>query len=371
MCALWLGVVAVASSGINVNPTSARYAATTATGVRSTVTLEASFTGSVNGVRNYAVPVEMPSSTLGTLARGALKRGFAAYNAYLMVKGIVDAAGWAIDELKNQVVAPATAQTLQPGSKAWCATVGGEMRCTTTTGGAIAIAGLQFQNCTSAEFESPDNYLIVSCRNGNDRLALAKTVTQQAVVNYGSGTTSDTVIDDGQIGDLMKKSPEVVNAILIDPDTGAPIRTQEITDAMNALRKQLEAANGVDPGPDSVPTDDPSKTQPMESQWPTFCSWAGKVCDFVDWMRSDGEPEKELPERDIEINPNSWSSGIGGGSCPAPETFTVNVAGSSGQGEFSWQPLCDFSTLLRPFLIVVASIAAAMILAGLRSGASK
>ncbi|QSQ40421.1 hypothetical protein ISN35_15310 [Xanthomonas translucens pv. undulosa] len=361
--ALWLGVAGVASSGINVNPTSARYSGITATGVRDTVTYEAAFTGSVNGVRNYAVPVAIESATIGTLAKGALRRGLGWYGVALTIKDLVNGAGWLIDELKRQVVTPDTRTTLPPGSYAYCSSSG------KTAGQCSASAeGL----CAAYGFEAVDaGGGVYLCRGTNSDIAsITRRLLSTATVDVGSGSQSREVTDT-ELGDVLKASPQVINAILIDPETGAPIRTKEITDAMNALRKQLEAANGVDPGPDATPTPDTSETQPMESEWPTFCGWAGKVCDFIDWVRSDGEAEKELPEQEIDINPNGWSSGISGGSCPAAETFTVNVAGSQGQGEFSWQPLCDFSTLLRPFLIAVASVAAVMILAGLRSSTAK
>ncbi|UKE45606.1 virulence factor TspB C-terminal domain-related protein [Xanthomonas cerealis] len=381
--ALWLGVASVASSGINVNPTSARYAATTATGIRSTVTLEATLTGSVNGVRNYAVPVEIPSSTLGNLAKGALKRGLGWYNAYQVVKSIIDGAGWVIDELGKQVLPGPPAPTkIPPGGTYWQPSNGTGFF-SSADAAANQMAAAYSKNGSGYTFTVQSLY---GCNDGGCTVKMkgtksgnAPTTLDASIYRYFNGTASPiavsdpqpTPVTDSQLGDVLRVSPQAVNAILVDPDTGSPIRTKEITDAMNALRKQLEAANSVPPGPDATPTPDTSTTQPMESEWPTFCGWATKVCDFIDWVRSDGEPEKELPERDIDINPNSWSSGISGGSCPSAETFTVNVAGSQGQGEFSWQPLCDFSILLRPFLIAVASVAAVMILAGLRSSSAK
>ncbi|WP_146169988.1 virulence factor TspB C-terminal domain-related protein [Xanthomonas translucens] len=381
--ALWLGVVSVASSGINVNPTSARYAAATATGIRSTVTLEATLTGSVNGVRNYAVPVEIPSSTLGNLAKGALKRGLGWYNAYQVVKSIIDGAGWVINELKQEVLSGPPAPTQVPPNGTYYVGSDGKYY-----SNAVAAANGMAAFRTSVDGEYNWSFVSILSQSGSiisakfeglSRTSSQKrTITDYIAVRVNDSNSSVAVSDaqpaqvtDTQLGDAIRVSPQAVNAILIDPVTGAPIRTQEITDAMNALRKQLEAANSVPPGPDAMPTPDTSTTQPMDSEWPTFCGWASKVCDFIDWVRSDGEPEKELPEHDIDIDPNGWSSGISGGSCPAAETFTVNVAGSQGQGEFSWQPLCDFSILLRPFLIAVASVAAVMILAGLRSSSAK
>ncbi|WP_431769086.1 virulence factor TspB C-terminal domain-related protein [Xanthomonas campestris] len=49
----------------------------------------------------------------------------------------------------------------------------------------------------------------------------------------------------------------------------------------------------------------------------------------------------------------------------------MTVAGYAASGEYSFQPLCDFASQLKPFLILVASIVAVMILAGLRSTSAK
>lgn len=364
-------IVATANAGVRVNATSARYAGATATGVRTTTTFEATLTGTANGVRNYAVPVPVSSSTLGGLAGAAMKRIGPAAALYQTAKSIVDGAGWAIDELTDQVVdGPASLPDMAPPGTQMACTVESQPRCVPASSpsalcGAVMSLSVHHTICTNVRIQGSLVFFQISPGGGTYAGALRTFGTSFPV--YGTGYTPAPV-SDYDLGQLLKNHPHVVNAILIDPETGAPIHTPELVQAMNDLRKSIEAANGIDPGPDATPKD-PMETQPMESAWPGFCSWATTVCDWLDWTRSDGEPHKDLPETELQIQPDTWTSGIGGGSCPAPETFTITVVGHQGQAEFDWQPACDFATTFKPFFIAMCSIVAVFILAGLRSGA--
>ncbi|WP_407466499.1 virulence factor TspB C-terminal domain-related protein [Xanthomonas campestris] len=335
-------------------------------------------TGVVNGVRQYATSVPVSSATLGSLARGAVKRGLGWYGVALAAKDIINGAGWVIDELKQEVQTPSVpASDNPPGTEVGCWK---NIGCSATDGGVASLiyasndwgynscsrgpnlgGAFWWYQCHAPQFEN----------GAYDNVPVQTRVLTDWQPDYGTGVKPRTITDQ-ELGDAFKQSPQVINAILIDPETGAPIRTQELTDAMNNLRKQLEAANGIDPGPDATPTPDTSAPQPMESEWPGFCNWAGVVCDFIDWVKNeDTGPEKELPEQELQIDPNSWTSGISEGSCPSPQQFTITVAGYAASGEYSFQPLCDFSAQLKPFLIAVASVVAVMILAGLRSTNAK
>lgn len=352
---------------VNVNASSIRHTATTATGVRTAVTVDAVFTGTVNGTRHYNVPAVIPASRIGQLAKGALRRVLPGVGWYMTAKAIIDGAGWAIDELGQQVTdGPARDQDMVPsGTRMYCIGYAGSRVC--STNGASLNWVVQAVHWPVTESYQDGPYWRYKNKEGNSFL-VALTTVNAPTPNEGTGHTPRE-ISDADLGNLLKTSPQVVNAVLIDPDTGAPIRIPELVQALNDLRKSLEAANGLTPGSDVLPTDDITKTEPKESAWPDFCGWATTVCDWLDWTRSEGEPEKDLPEMELKIDPNGWSSGVGGGSCPAPETFTIVVVGQQAQGQFDWQPSCDFAIQFRPLFIAVCSIVAVFILAGLRSGA--
>ncbi|MBO9859366.1 virulence factor TspB C-terminal domain-related protein [Xanthomonas sp. A1809] len=370
-------VGAAYAAGVDVNATSARYTGATATGIRTSVTMEARVTGVVNGVRQYTAAVPVSSATLGSLARGAVKRGLGWYGVALMAKDLINGAGWVINELKEEVQTPSVpGSEAPPGTLMVCKGGAAGNHCTPASNPSGLCGYIQslpggYTMCTVVRADPEWGFVQYQVTEGGGTELAAYQRFNVAMPIYGTGQEPRT-ISDQELGDLMKQSPQVINAILIDPETGAPIRTKELTDAINNLRKELEAANGVDPGPDTPAAPDPSKPERLESDWPGFCNWAGVVCDFIDWVKNeDTGPEKELPEQELKIDPDSWSSGVGEGACPAPQQFAFTVAGHAANGEFSFQPLCDFSTVLKPSLITVASIVAVMILAGLRSTTSK
>lgn len=365
-------IVATANAGVRVNATSARHAGVTATGVRTTTTFEATLTGTANGVRNYAVPVPVSSSTLGGLARAAMKRVGPAAALYQTAKSIIDGAGWAIDELQEQVVdGPSVpAEQVAPGTRMLCSKYG--FGCSTSPTAFYALVNADLvrdgQSGLSVVSHTSDGTFAIFRLNNSGSYVYSWNTVSTWTPNYGTGHTP-TPITDQQLGDLLKTSPEVINAILIDPETGAPIHTPELVQAMNDLRRSIEAANAIDPGPDATPKD-PMETQPMESAWPTFCSWASTVCDFINWVKTDdpdtSRPEVPWEEEDPASITQSWSSGLGGGSCPAPVTFSVSLAGTTASPEFSFEPVCQFGTVMRPVIIALAAIIAGFIIAGVR-----
>lgn len=58
-------------------------------------------------------------------------------------------------------------------------------------------------------------------------------------------------------------------------------------------------------------------------------------------------------------------------SCPSGEQFTVSFMGQTQNLEFSYQPLCQFMSMIRPFVIAIAYLIGAYILMGLSRGSSE
>lgn len=74
----------------------------------------------------------------------------------------------------------------------------------------------------------------------------------------------------------------------------------------------------------------------------------------------------DMPWVDGEGEGVDWSSGLGGGSCPAPITRTVSLAGHSATVEFSFGPICEFSLLIQAIVLTGAAIVSAYIISGVR-----
>lgn len=365
-------------------PENIRVVGTNATGVDTQMTVR--YLNPAGNTTFHKVPVAVGVATLGKLGKGTLKRVLPGVGIYNTMKDIIEGVGWAIDELQQQVMAPG-----QPGAElgttAFCIPDGTSFRCANSTG---QLLGAATQIYAQDPFKPPcdviphpfaEGFSAYRCAT-MDNSGMALRVTEQQVTRPGpvwpvqyindNPGSEPSVVSDQDLGNLLKQKPQVVNAILIDPETGAPIRTQEVVDALNRLRRALEAANGTTtPAPDLEVDDgwENGEETPSDTHWPGFCEWATTVCDFIEWVKSDGEENKELPETELDIQSSQWTSGIGGGECPVSEALTVSHQGVQGEVRFDWQPLCQGATTLKPFLIAVCVMVAGFIISGLRKSA--
>ena len=325
----------------------------------------------------HRVPVSASAATLGRLTKGAVRRVSGPVGWYFVLKDLVDGAGWAIDELGKQVQRPGVPpQDLQGvvycnASQTRCASTGDYLasyyngRHTDQNGGGT------FSGCAWVEASTLTRCTLTFDSGAGSTLyniAAVKVQVPSGATNVNPSSPASEVTD-AELGDLVKTRPDVVNAILIDPQTGAPIQYPELVDAMNNLRKQLEQQHGAEPGPDVTPDPDyENKPQPGETEWPAFCDWATKVCELVDWVMepNEVEPAPEVPWEDPDIEPSTWTSGLGGGSCPAPIGFSVSIGGQTASPEFDMTGLCSFGSMMRPLVIAIAMVVAAYILGGIR-----
>lgn len=169
-----------------------------------------------------------------------------------------------------------------------------------------------------------------------------------------------------ELGNVLKQNRQAVEALLRDVNN-RPVMTPELTQALNDLRKSLEAANGDVPAPDIAVQPDYADNVDKDgqtTQFPEFCSWATVVCDWMKWTREKPATEQvDVPEEELDLTAAQWSSGIGGGSCPAPLSVAISTPVVTNI-EFTYQPLCDLASLLKPLFIASAAIVAAFIIGG-------
>lgn len=352
-------------------PQGIRWANATPTGVNTSAW--ATFNGTVS-----KFPVPVSSSTLGSLAKGALKKGIPIAGTAMMLKDIINGVGWVIDELQGQVMDGQSIpqQMLGQGGYYWFISINGTTYYASAVSGVLGPCNLVWSPCSVGEiFDNGNSARIYRNLPGNPDFTVSKTWVSgseaMTAPDYSTGQDASPV-SNYDLGQLLKNHPEIVNAILIDPQTGAPIRTQELVNALNALAAQLAAANG-DPAPTPVEVDPDIETgtdTPSQTEWPGFCDWAPTVCEFVEWMTKP-EPEEEQPEVPWDETPPEtveWSSGLGAGSCPAPVSFSVTIGPVSASPEFELQPICDFGEKIRPLVIALASLIGVFIVGGWRNG---
>lgn len=329
----------------------------------------------------------LSSGTIGSLGRKALRGGVYGVVTQLALEQVIDGAGWAFNELQNQVQNPGVPSEELTGGQYWCATSGL---------GGFELSGTY---CTSTA-QAMANFLVGKTIIGNGANEMGKVVTQATlwgsnvlarsyvgstlvasvtvamrttlITPYSTpGSQAPTPISDVDLGERIRQNPDLVNDLLTDPRTGVPVSTPEMQQMIDELKEEIRNREGFDPQtPTPTPDlDDDTETPNEGTEWPSFCSWATVVCDFIDWYKGDGDDDVDLPETELDVQASNWSSGIGGGSCPVADSITVSVLGTSGDITFDWQPLCSGATKLRPFLIAVCLMVAAFIIAGLRKSA--
>lgn len=84
---------------------------------------------------------------------------------------------------------------------------------------------------------------------------------------------------------------------------------------------------------------------------------------------NDNSGEITPEEKNIQVDETQRITFING--CPAGEQFTVSFMGSTQNLEFSYQPLCQFMSMIRPFVIAIAYLIGAYIVMGLSRGSSE
>lgn len=93
-----------------------------------------------------------------------------------------------------------------------------------------------------------------------------------------------------------------------------------------------------------------------------------KICEFIDWVKQ--EPDASEENGTVDVTDKSEGLNIDRdridftNQCPAPTAINISVGGFPVSTELNYQPLCDFFTMLNPFVIGMGGISSALIIAG-------
>ena len=102
----------------------------------------------------------------------------------------------------------------------------------------------------------------------------------------------------------------------------------------------------------------------------SYSDFTQKVCDFTDWAKSPFEQPDEDGQVNIEVNsdlPTITTDKVKfDNQCPAPTPLDINISSLmvNFHDELNYQPLCDFMTKLRPFVVGFGYVSGAFIVAG-------
>jgi len=201
------------------------------------------------------------------------------------------------------------------------------------------------------------------------------TVAQKVISNAESGDTAAQVATTAAAADIVAEA-ETDNTkarpIASQAEANAETKPADADAAASANTGAATATPQADPvtGEQAPPTD-------IALEFPVFCNWAPIVCEAaqtaVNFM-SDYEPDAESGEVTIYQDNNiifddsqriNFSS-----SCPSPEQFSVSFFGTTQNLEFSYQPLCNFMSMIKPFVVAGSYVIGAYIVMGLSRGSA-
>lgn len=141
-------------------------------------------------------------------------------------------------------------------------------------------------------------------------------------------------------------------------------------------------------------TGDPAAATPpydIKLNFPVFCDWAPVVCQaaqvainfpttvagywttFNKWMNESATDSTDTkPEiKDLQLNFDDGDRVSFDQTCPQAEPIEITIKGVSSETNFSFEPLCNFMIMIRPFVIGSAYLIGAYIVMGLSRGNSE
>lgn len=188
-------------------------------------------------------------------------------------------------------------------------------------------------------------------------------------INIGGDTYNGTTINN----DLSKSDPSEADK-KVSPDLKNKLddKTISLDDVNDQNCTKNEAGEYDKCGDKTDPTDpeEPTDPEPEPEPPPIECDANGfykKVCDWMDWTQ---KPHDKPDSGNVDIIDKSEGLNIDQNridftnQCPAPTPINTSVGGFPVSTELNYQPLCDFFTMLNPFVIGMGGISSALIIAG-------
>lgn len=236
------------------------------------------------------------------------------------------------------------------------------------------------------------------------------------IYRYGETKQTKEPVPDNELGNQINNSPKAPQVLpeVYNPNNPAggpaPESTADAIDRSAPEPEKQPTGNtkpkpNVDTNGDGIPdTYDPSApTAGEEFELPAFCEWATTMCQWYekyiddskktdearekeqthrekqltfwekveDWFKKwDDKPEQD-DDTELEIpvpeTPNIDSDISFGGDCPAPLSAPYSFLGISGSMEFSFAPVCQIASFIKPVVITISAFSAALIVAGIRT----
>jgi len=150
------------------------------------------------------------------------------------------------------------------------------------------------------------------------------------------------------------------------------------TDGTGAPAGETGTADGAGAGTSNPPATgaNPPAGGAAATPLPAFCVYAQTLCNWLLWTKEEptasGSNKVTIAEStESDVLPNfdiGQQRVVFTANCPPSIPIRISMFGSSVNTSFSHQPLCEFMSNLRPFVIAAAYITGAYIIAGTGRG---
>lgn len=334
--------------------------------------------------------ISFSGATLASLGKVALKGGVYNLALNLAMNELIDGAGYLWDELNEQVTTSGESggETCENGHwynyGIWTAS-GDFIAC--DYAGVFARMNANYPGWYAGKYDRT----VVSFTHGAP-YPNGSAWRQNFSLVYEGGTTNSYFsvtfdgdpavqdplppqpVTDQQLGQqiVTQGQPQLWHDLLTDQTTGMPITTPEVAQQIWDIQKMKVEESGGDPDtvPEPVTVGDletATSEEPLESDWPDFCAWAGPVCDWIEWSKEepslDDDEHPPLPVVDLGDTQVNWNSGLpsAGVSCPEPVSVEMSFVPGAPSIEFSYEPICSGATMVKPIFLAAAYFLAAML----------
>lgn len=369
----------------------------------------------INGANVAKTSTALITPTATSVAK-VLAKGVAGVALSVAVEQLLGAVDWVLDPANNRVIYTEPSAIPDPENSVgwetlWRSSNGKDYQTMLDAGEANCIA---FRMGSNPTFQlRPDGKYSVFCSLGQAASVSSRpnpaydpaantpvkkylpidTVAAQVISNAESNTdkrAAAQVATTAAAADMVKDAEsDNVKARPIVNQLDANAKTETDADANTATGSQ---------------TQNPTKpeTKDLKLEFPKFCGWAPIVCEaaqtvisfpktLTNWWETANEKAdsfismitdffKSEPDNpsDTSVDVSENSSVVFddstrfnfGSTCPQSEQFSVSFFGHTQNLEFSYQPLCQFLSMIKPFVVGGSYLIGAYIVMGLSRGSS-
>lgn len=174
-----------------------------------------------------------------------------------------------------------------------------------------------------------------------------------------TGPTTSTSTN-SQTGDTTVTESSTTTTYDYGDTTITTTTTTTSTTYENGQETQTET---IVEGPGDLQVEQPPSGGAGSSIWPEFCVWAKVVCDWIDWTQEPPPDDVDLPQLIDEDYLEHKNISFGSKACPPDYEVNLSPFLPASVG-VSFQPLCDFASIIYYMVMAASYVAAAYISIG-------